>query len=128
MSEQPLQGNQDDLVEPRPVAPENEPSLDTARIVQDTEALTPKAEPDHTEPGVVKVPPQGWNVLAIISLVLALTASPLTVIFGYLAVGQIRRANQKGEALAWTAVGLGWLWLVAWVAAVVIAALVWFEL
>ena len=68
------------------------------------------------------------NALAIISLVLALTASPLTVIFGYLAVGQIRRANQKGEALAWTAVGLGWFWLVAWVAAVVIAALVWFEL
>lgn len=128
MSEQPLHGDHENLVEPRPVAAETEPSLDTARISHDAEALAHQAVTEPIEPETSKEPAQGWNVLAIISLVLALTASPLTVIFGYLAVGQIRRANQKGEALAWTAVGLGWLWLVAWVAAVVIAALVWFEL
>jgi uncharacterized membrane protein len=71
---------------------------------------------------------QGTNVLATISLLLALTASPLTVIFGYIAVGQVRRANQRGEGMAWFAIGLGWLWLVAWIVLGISAAVIWFDL
>jgi uncharacterized membrane protein len=54
-------------------------------------------------------------VLSLISFVLALTLSPFAVVFGYLAVGQVRRSRQRGEALAWVSVGLGWLWAILWV-------------
>lgn len=69
----------------------------------------------------------GWNVLAVVSLVLALTASPLAVLFGYLAIGQIGRAGQRGEGLAWIAVALGWLWLVAFVVVVSALVIIWRE-
>lgn len=119
----------EDLIHPEQSEASATDSQDTARILQETdtlEAATPQETggEDHTE----NTAPQGINVLSIISLVLALTASPLTVLFGYIAVGQIRRANQKGEALAWTAVALGWFWLVVWIVAGAVAALIWFEL
>jgi len=65
---------------------------------------------------------KGLNILSVLALVLALTASPLAVIFGYISIGQIRRADQRGAAMAWTAVALGWLWLVVYV--VVIGAVI----
>jgi hypothetical protein len=83
--------------------------------------------PSAVEPESGSIP-QGTNVLAIISLLLALTASPLTVLFGYIAVGQARRANQRGEGMAWFSIGLGWLWLVAWIVLGISAAVIWFEL
>lgn len=129
MNEQPPASNPDELIEPERRDLESTDVLDTARIVQDTESLTVEATPEQPVlPSEAPEPARGLNVLAVISLLLGLTASPLTVIFGYLAVGQVRRAHQRGEALAWTAVGLGWFWLVAWVVAGVIAALIWFEL
>jgi hypothetical protein len=57
----------------------------------------------------------GMNILAIISLILAIALSPFAVVFGYLAVGQARRSQQRGEAVAWVAVGIGWLWVVGYV-------------
>jgi hypothetical protein len=58
---------------------------------------------------------RGFTVLAAVSLVLALLASPVAVIFGYIALGQARRANQRGETLALWGIGLGWVVLAAWV-------------
>jgi hypothetical protein len=68
-------------------------------------------------------PLKGVNVLSIVAFVLALSLSPLAVIFGYIALGQTRRAYQRGETLALWAIGLGWVVFAAWV--VLIASLVW---
>lgn len=61
---------------------------------------------------------RGINLLAIASLVLAFTLSPLALVFGYIALGQTRRAGQRGEALALWGIGLGWLVFAAWAVAV----------
>ena len=66
---------------------------------------------------------RGVNVLSIVAFVLALALSPLAVIFGYIALGQARRARQRGETLALWAIGLGWIVFAAWV--VLIASLAW---
>lgn len=67
------------------------------------------------------------NVLAPLALILALAASPLAVIFGYLSIGQIRRADQRGAPLAWIAIGVGWLWVALWSVLLGALALIWFE-
>lgn len=72
----------------------------------------------HAEP-----PLKGLNILSIVAFVLALALSPLAVLFGYIALGQTRRARQRGETLALWAIGLGWLVFAAWV--VLIASLIW---
>jgi ABC-type sulfate transport system permease subunit len=108
--------------------------LDTARILNETVAIPVVAsdqEPGLRQPaesvGEPEVALSGWNVLAIVSLVLAVVLSPLAVVFGYLAVGQIRRSAQRGEALAWVAVALGWVWTVSYVVAGAVLALTWIQ-
>jgi hypothetical protein len=110
-------------------------ALDTARILNETVAIPVVAsdqEPGLRQPAesASEAEPalSGWNVLSIVSLVLALALSPLAVVFGYLAVGQIRRSAQRGEALAWVAVALGWVWAVSYVVAGVVLALTWVQL
>ena len=112
-------------------------ALDTARILQETAAVPVVAneqEPGLEEPaasaGEEVIPegaPASWNVLSVVSLVLALAVSPLAVVFGYLAVGQIRRSVQQGETLAWVAVALGWVWTVLYVVAGAVLALTWIQ-
>ena len=109
-------------------------ALDTARILNETVAIPVVAsdqEPGLRQPaesvGEPEVALSGWNVLAIVSLVLAVVLSPLAVVFGYLAVGQIRRSAQRGEALAWVAVALGWVWTVSYVVAGAVLALTWIQ-
>lgn len=104
--------------------------VDTERILRDTGTLgfppssetSGSSETDEAPAGKGSLeeekenPPQsGLNVLSLISFVLALTLSPFAVVFGYVAVGQVRRSRQRGEALAWVSVGLGWLWAILWV-------------
>ena len=103
-------------------------SLDTERILRETGSIAfppveEEQEPAHVaaaagpEPLAPSDAPalSGTNVLAVISLVLALALSPFAVVFGYLAVGQARRSHQKGETVAWVAVGLGWVWVMGYV-------------
>ena len=143
------------LIEPEQPAPTVDlESLDTDRILRDTGSLriplvddeeasphdspdTASAENEKTEDspesnGIEEVPSEkprsGLNILALISLVLALALSPFAMVFGYLAVGQIRRAHQRGEALAWVSVGLGWLWVVGWVVLGVTVGITWLQL
>jgi hypothetical protein len=80
-------------------------------------------EPASTEASPGEAPLKGVNVLSIVALVLALALSPLAVIFGYIALGQTRRARQRGETLALWAIGLGWVVFAAWL--VLIASLLW---
>jgi len=67
------------------------------------------------------------NVLAPLALLLALSASPLAVVFGYVSIGQIRRADQRGAPLAWVAIGLGWLWVALFAVVLGALAIIWFE-
>jgi hypothetical protein len=66
---------------------------------------------------------RGLNVLAVVSLVLAIALSPLALLFGYIALGQSRRAGQRGEQLALWAIGLGWLVFAGWL--ILAGSLVW---
>ncbi len=127
------------LVEPRGTTPRVDlGQLDTARILTDTGAIDspdfPAAKgsgPTEASSDLQQEPAPRrarHNVLSLISLVLALTLSPFAVLFGYLAVGQIRRGKQSGEAIAWWAVGLGWLWLAGYVILGSVLALTWWEI
>lgn len=104
--------------------------LDTGRIVRETEEISAAAAQGARAAEEADEEPKrsGLNVLSVISLVLALALSPLAVIFGYVAIGQVRRAGQRGEAIAWVAVVLGWLVLIGWVVAAVTAWLIWSQL
>ena len=67
------------------------------------------------------------NVLAPLAFLLSLVASPLAVVFGYLSIGQIRRADQRGAPLAWVAIGLGWLWVALFAVVLGALATIWLE-
>lgn len=137
------------LIEPdQPTPTVDLSSLDTDRILRDTGSLEiplseapspprdssseqnePEAAGDTPGGDLPMSPPRArLNVLSVISLILALALSPLTVVFGYLAVGQIRRSHQRGEALAWVAIGLGWVWVVGYVVLGTVLAVTWFQL
>lgn len=92
---------------------EDSTTTDDDTVDESTDGLVVAEEP----------PLKGVNVLSIVAFVLALALSPLAVIFGYIALGQTRRARQRGETLALWAIGLGWIVFAAWV--VLITSLVW---
>ena len=131
------------LVEPEQPAPTLDlDSLDTGRILRDTGSLNipelndndsveeseSEAEGSDDLSAESKGPRSGLNILSVISLILALALSPFAMVFGYAAVGQSRRAHQRGESLAWVAVGLGWLWTVGWVVLGISLGMTWLQL
>ena len=72
----------------------------------DAEAITSlTATPVRTEPKI--------NVLAIIALILGCLISPLAALFGHIALAQIGRSGERGTAIAWVAIVLGYLSLAA---------------
>ncbi len=92
----------------------------------------PDAEYDNTDTGVLRIedipadepaktpadskttkPDTRINVLAIIALVLGCLISPLAAVFGHIALSQISRSGERGTAIAWVAVVLGYLSLAA---------------
>jgi hypothetical protein len=143
------------LIEPEQPAPTVDlNSLDTERILRDTGSLTlpvtrdgsdsiesttedqapeesaradsPETAPaDDSEKGPTRA---GLNILSVVSFVLSLTLSPFAMVFGYIAVGQIRRSHQRGEVLAWISVGLGWLWTLGFVVLGVVLWMTWLQL
>ena len=134
------------LVEPEQPAPTLDlDSLDTGRILRDTGSLNipelndedsgdSAEESESEEEGSEDLSTKsrgvrsGLNILSVISLILALALSPFAMVFGYAAVGQSRRAHQRGESLAWVAVGLGWLWTVGWVVLAISLGMTWLQL
>lgn len=80
---------------------------------------------DPTVPLEPAAPAARLNPLAVAALILGILLSPLAALFGHLAVGQITRAagRERGAAIAWIAVGLGYLWLVAVLLAAVAAVI-----
>lgn len=106
-----------------PLDPPTSHDVDTTAgstpLRQSTETVAEASRRDRNKRG------KTWNVLAILAFVAALVASPLAALFGYLAVGQIRRSDQRGVTLAWIAVGLGWLWLAVLAVVSISFALIW---
>lgn len=66
--------------------------------------------------------PRRLNLLAVLALLLACIGGAPALIFGHVAIGQIRESGERGMRLAVVATVLGYLWLVVW--AVVITLLV----
>lgn len=53
------------------------------------------------------------NILAVLALILGCLVSPLAALFGHLALAQIGRTGERGTAIAWVAIVLGYLSLAA---------------
>jgi hypothetical protein len=108
------------------------PSEERAELV---EPAKPEAvEYDNTDTGVLKIedipsdeaaaitsltatpaqPAPKINVLAIIALVFGCLLSPLAALFGHIALSQIGRRGERGTAIAWVAIVLGYLSLAAY--------------
>ena len=82
---------------------------------------TPAAPPPYTEQQYRQ---QGTNGYAIASLVLgivgAVIGSILAVVFGHMALGQIRRSGQSGRGLAIAGLVLGYLGIVGTLIVIVV--------
>jgi len=116
-----------DSGEASPVAVDAADSNDTTAIddVAGSELVVDDTPASDEEPSS---PPEeenrrGLNVLSVVAIMLVIALSPLAVVFGYIALGQARRASQRGETLALWAIGLGWVVLAGW--CVVVGSLVW---
>lgn len=79
---------------------------------EDIPADEPPATPSAIRPSSTTVP-QRVNVLAVLALILGCLASPLAALFGHLALSQISHSGERGTAIAWVAVVLGYLSLAA---------------
>jgi hypothetical protein len=62
---------------------------------------------------VAPVAPPRVNILAVLALILGCLVSPLAALFGHLALAQISRTGERGTAIAWVAIVLGYLSLAA---------------
>lgn len=66
--------------------------------------------------------PRSTNGFAIAAMVLSLVgASILGVIFGHVALGQIKRNNQEGRGMALAGVILGWIGVVLYIVFIIAA-------
>ena len=74
---------------------------------------------DEPEPAPAAIRPQAAaavvrvNILAVLALILGCLVSPLAALFGHLALNQISRTGERGTAIAWVAIVLGYLSLAA---------------
>ena len=77
-------------------------------------AQPPYGQPPYGQPQYGYPPAQqaGTNGFAIASLVCAFVCSPLGIIFGFVARGQIRRTGQGGDGLALAGIILSIVFLV----------------
>ncbi len=99
----------------------------TAVPPEDAPALVVPPSPPHpvaleTDPQPVRRRPRRpINALAVAAITLAALLSPAAALFGHLAAGQIGRSRgrERGIVIAWVAVGLGYLWLIAGVVLVI---------
>ncbi|HEU0206896.1 MAG TPA: DUF4190 domain-containing protein [Pseudolysinimonas sp.] len=99
---------------PSPFAPESSvATFAPASPVLRAEDI-PADEPDPTpaEIGPEEALPR-VNVLAVLALILGCLVSPLAALFGHLALSQISHSGERGTAIAWVAIVLGYLSLAA---------------
>ena len=92
----------------------------TAATVPETTSPVLRAEDipaDEPEPTPAAIRPEAAeprvNILAVLALILGCLISPLAALFGHLALNQISRSGERGTAIAWVAIVLGYLSLAA---------------
>ena len=78
---------------------------------EDIPADEPEATPAAIRPAASAVP--RINILAVLALILGCLVSPLAALFGHIALNQISRTGERGTAIAWVAIVLGYLSLAA---------------
>jgi peptidyl-prolyl cis-trans isomerase B (cyclophilin B) len=69
-------------------------------------------QPPQPAPGFypsVYPPPRQTNSMAIVALVGALVFAPLGIVFGHIALSQIRRSDEDGKGLAIAGVAIGYI-------------------
>ena len=91
-----------------PTVPESESPVLRAEDIPDDE---PEPSPVRVQPTPATLP--RVNILAVLALILGCLVSPLAALFGHLALNQIGRTGERGTAIAWVAVVLGYLSLAA---------------
>jgi ABC-type spermidine/putrescine transport system permease subunit II len=60
-----------------------------------------------------------WNVLAIVSLILAFVVSLGGIICGHIALAQIKKTGEKGRGLALAGTILGYVFTVLWIIGII---------
>jgi hypothetical protein len=78
---------------------------------EDIPADEPEPTPAAIRPAENAVP--RVNILAVLALILGCLVSPLAALFGHLALNQISHSGERGTAIAWVAIVLGYLSLAA---------------
>ena len=78
---------------------------------EDIPADEPEPTPAALRPEATALP--RVNILAVLALILGCLVSPLGALFGHLALNQISRSGERGTAIAWVAIVLGYLSLAA---------------
>ena len=74
-----------------------------------------QVQPGYGPPGYAPATP-GWNVLSIVALISAFFVPLVAVALGWVSVRQIARTGEQGRPLAITALILGGLGCLGWVA------------
>jgi len=102
--------------------PATEPAVELA-VEPAAESTSPvlRAEDipaDEPEPTPAAIRPEATmmprvNILAVLALILGCLVSPLAALFGHLALNQISHSGERGTAIAWVAIVLGYLSLAA---------------
>lgn len=64
----------------------------------------------------------GTNSMAIVALITSLTVAPLGIVFGHIALSQIKQTGQDGRGMAIAGLVLGYVTVVAWI--VIVASIV----
>jgi hypothetical protein len=77
-----------------------------------TPSEPPAEYPDYTQP---------YNVLAVLAFVFVWLTIILGIVFGYIALAQIKRTGQQGRGLALAAVILGWIGLATTLVVLIVA-------
>ncbi|MHA7158701.1 DUF4190 domain-containing protein [Glutamicibacter endophyticus] len=63
--------------------------------------------------------PPGTNVFAVLALVLGIFTGLFGIIFGHIALSQIKRTGELGSGMALAGLIIGYVWLAFWVLTVV---------
>lgn len=78
----------------------------------------PEGIPAAIRPAAAPAAVAPLNTLAIVALALGIIGGPVAIIFGHVALRQIRQTGERGRAVALVATVLGYVWLVAWAAVI----------
>ncbi|HEY4151754.1 MAG TPA: DUF4190 domain-containing protein [Pseudolysinimonas sp.] len=95
-------------------APDDEAAAEHASSVLRAEDIPADDDPESALAATATSDPlPRVNILAVLALILGCLISPLAALFGHLALTQISRSGERGTAIAWVAIVLGYLSLAA---------------